>query len=427
MSKYYFEQLLKNKKRYPMIDRILYIAIILLALRGLQDVWYAFGNSEYSPIFAKFCGIIVYASSLVGFVYILLVQRNIFLEDLILCAMPLLYWFLLISHTKSGYTGEWMTELAAIVSFCLLYKKTKSLVFKWFYWLVQIQNIFSLFMYICLILHVDIGMTKVPYYWGGIWHYYKWGIFAIYNATIDRLCGVFNEPGGLGTVCALLFIATFKYSRLWEKIILLVTIIFTFSFAGYLLVIVYYAMYIVKKNWLNIWIFIPAVVFFLMIPNIDWRNDALNQTAARFAITENGFSGDNRTTTGFERLFDDFIKSDKLFWGYGVEYSFGSASALSYKTIIVRMGLSGFILIIMSWILGGMITSKGDKDCVLLLLFFLLNAYQRPLYLYNMYGYVVLLGGMEWIHEKSEGRIKVGQLCPGKGKDLCVLFKKVWC
>lgn len=389
-----------------LINKIFNIVIVILALRGLQDVYYAFAFSNYSPAFEKFSVFVVYSSALCGLIYILVVQRKFFINDLVLCVMPLIYWILLIMHTNNGYRGDWMTELAAIISFCLLCKETKSLVFKWFYWLVQIQNIFAVFMYMCLLLNIDIGMTKVSYYVGKICYYYKWGILAVFSGSMDRLCGVFNEPGGLGTVCALLFIVTFKYNSIWEKMLLLVTIFFTFSFAGYLLVMVYFVLYIIKKNWINFCFFIPVIMLFLAIPNIDWGNDNLNELAARFEITEDGLAGDNRTTSVFERFYENFKKSGRLFWGYGIEYSFRTSVA-SYKTIIVRLGLIGFILIVLSWIMGGTLVAKKDKDCILLLLLFLLNMYQRPYLLSNMYGYVVLLGGMEWIHEKK-GDIKIG-------------------
>jgi len=103
----------------------------------------------------------------------------------------------------------------------------------------------------------------------------------------------------------------------------------------------------------------------------------LNELASRFEIIEGGLGRDNRITSAFDHLYKSFLTSDRL------------------------------ILLILSWIMRGTLVAKKDKDCILLLLLFLLNMYQRVYLLSNMYGYVVLLGGMEWIHEKK-GDIKIG-------------------
>lgn len=425
MPKHYYIEVNKSNSKYCLIDRILYIPIIILALRGVQDVFYAFAFKRYSVAFERFSIFIVYSSALVGIIYILLCQRKIMLENIVLCVIPIGYLILLIIHTNGGYKGDWLTEFAAIISFCLLHKDAKVIVFKWFYWLIQVQNVFSLFMYFCLTFHINIGIERVPYYTGKIWSYYKWGILAVYNGPMDRLCGVFNEPGGLGTVCALLFAVTFKYNKLWEKILLLCTIFFTFSFAGYLLIILFFVIFIVNKNWLNIWVLVPVVLMFLMIPNIDWKNDGLNKVASRFEITENGFAGDNRTSKGFDLLYEDFVESGKFLWGYGTKYSFNvNESVASYKIIIVRMGFISFILIIMAWLIGGIYSSKSDKDCMILMLLFLINIYQRPYPVSNMYGYIVFFGGMEWIHEKNRKTKKNGIV---EGMYLrCVIVRKLY-
>ena len=72
-------------------------------------------------------------------------------------------------------------------------------------------------------------------------YYYRFAIFAIYKYghSFPRLCGIFNEPGALGTVCALLYICTFKKSKPIEKALLIITGIMTFFILLFFLCLFY--------------------------------------------------------------------------------------------------------------------------------------------------------------------------------------------
>ena len=289
--------------------------------------------------------------------------------------------------------------------FFLMSPADKRRIFNLFYVIIQINNIFALFMYACYILKIDIGIATIPYYMPSpAERYQKWGIFAIYTVgNKNRLCGIFNEPGGLGTVCALLFIARFKYSSKWEKALLLITIFLTFSFAGYLLIFLFFAVYLIKQNWKNIIFLSLFAIIFIEIPKIDWKNDMLNITAQRFAITEDGLSGDNRTSVKYDKYYKEFLHTKNAWFGYGANYDFPGDEA-SYKRYVVQFGIVGFSLLILTWGSLSVLRARGNKDCLLLILFFMMSIYQRPYCFINTYGYVLLFGGMEWILENDKSR-----------------------
>lgn len=281
----------------------------------------------------------------------------------------------------------------------------KCKIFDIFYWIIQINNVISLFMYVCYMLGIDIGFSTVLYYSDNAatngYFYQKWGIFAICsNGLTDRLCGIFNEPGGLGTICALLLIVRFKNSKMWERVLLIVTTLCTLSMAGYLLMFLFAAFYAVRKNWKNVFWAVIIFAAFLAIPKIDWGNDALNAFADRFEITETGLSGDNRTTREFDEKFDEFINSTDAWFGMGAGYSLASRSS-TYKFYIVEFGIVGFVLLIASWVYFAIKIAKKNPDCLIFMMLFMMSLYQRPNNLRSIYGYVILFGGMEWIKSQT--------------------------
>ena len=371
-----------------------YIVLLLFAIRAVSDVILAFD--------LKIIAFVIYACVICGAIYILY-NRKIEMANLIYLLIPSIYMGLLIVHTYGGYSGDWLTVFIYGCCFFLMNPLDKKIIFNLFYAIIQINNVIALFMYACYVLKIDIGITTIPYYsLSPVEHYQKWGIFAIYTiGNKNRLCGIFNEPGGLGTVCALLFIARFKYSRKWEKAILLLTIFFTFSFAGYLLVFLFLAMYMVKQNWKNMIFLLLFAFLFVKIPKIDWKNEMLNVTAQRFSITENGLAGDNRTDMKFKRSYEKYLHTDHVWFGYGANYVI-SGNEASYRRYIVQFGIVGFFLIAFTWLFSSVLYAKRNKDCLLLIIFFMISIYQRPYCFINTYGYLILFGGMAWIHEKSK-------------------------
>ena len=142
-------------------------------------------------------------------------------------------------HTYNGYKGEWLTAFAVISLFCLLSDLNKVTIFEYFYRIILITNMIALIIYLMNVIEPNM-FEKVPYYTENAayynFYYTKCGIFAIYG---NRLCSIFNEPGGLGTVCAFLFIITFRKSTKLEKANLLITGFLTYSLAFFMLIYVF--------------------------------------------------------------------------------------------------------------------------------------------------------------------------------------------
>lgn len=377
------------------------------AIYGCQSVFLAFALPEYNPIYANFILFDYYACLAVGLVYFLL-KRRVFGKKLLLLVVPCTYWIFQSCTNLSNYKGEWTIPLIIICMYILFEKRIQVGIYRCFYWIVIVTNIVSLFMVICFILPIDIGFVFVPYYSGAqLASYIQWGIFAIYQYEFTfRLCGIFNEPGALGTVCALLFILSYEKSKFWEKFVLIVSGMLTLSLAFGILIISFTLCksFIGKNRMVNIFSIFTLIAAFMLTPNIDFGDDAVNSYFSRFEITEDGLKGDNRMEEGRDTaLYEQFLNSNDILWGYGAGYYHEGGAGLKVN-LLMPYGLIGTGIILTEWILLFYCILKNKKEGWLFAFLFLLSVYQRPYALFGIYGYILSIGGLEWIEDKKLGK-----------------------
>ena len=388
------------------------ITIWLYALYGIRAIWLAFNSMKYSPIF-------YFANKLIGYMcipaglFLLIIQskHKVKQENFIIILLPATYWIICVLNTYGGWKiGNGLVTLIQISIFLLFNKDIKAGVFDKFYKIFQICNIISLFVWGCYQLKIPIGIQTVEFYRGDFAVYKKWLIFALYHENsystilMDRLCGIFNEPGALGTICALLFIATFKYTKKREKALLLVTGALTYSVAFFALVVGYLVIYLFLKDIHSIIVAIAIIILFLQIPNINFGNEALNRLAARLKISTSGFAGDNRLTDSYSANYEAMKQTNRIFWGYGKGFSF-SEGTLSYVTYIVQFGYIGFVLMIFQWLVASF-SKVRNKAQLLYILFFFISLYQRPNPILSILGYILVFGGLAWMQSAQDTECK---------------------
>lgn len=400
-----FTSLIKNQNSVS-VDNLV---AIVFSLRAITFVWLAFASELYIPAFAILVQVLRYCTIPIGIGY-LFAKRTVYRADLNLLLPLLFYYIMLVVHTYGGYQGSYIHELISIGCFLLMSRKMKIKIFDYFYKIILFSCVISIFVYIAYLVHLPIGFTRHPFFNDGVQtsYYQKWLIFAVMDSgySLPRLCGIFNEPGGLGTVCGLLFATTFKFSSKKEKLIIIVTIMISLSLAGVLLLLVYLIIYLAQRNWRYAVAAIALTVFMFMIPKINWGNSDINAFAQRFAITASGLAGDNRTRTPFDLEYKQLLRSSELFFGKGAAYTAESGTS-SYKNYIMQFGLLGFGIYAFLWIGNAVAEAKRNKECLILLFIFIISIYQRPVPLTNAYGYLVIFGGFLWIQDNEEKTINV--------------------
>lgn len=395
-----------------------FIAFIF-ALRAVTFVWLAFASNEYSPLFANAVNILRYITIPLGLLY-LLRNKNINYNNIILLIPLIFYFMMLVVNTYGGYKGSYLHELISIGIFLLMSKKEKKQTFKYFYYIVLVSCSISIILYIVYMLGLKSIFKTVGFYNDGVLssYYKQFFVFAIMDGgfSIPRLCGIFNEPGGLGTVCALLFAAVYKKTGNIQKIILLLSLVFSFSLGGYVLVSVYFLLLsIIEKRWKLICFAVLLVILFFVLPHIDFHNEFLNEVFARFKITNFELAGNNRTSELFDAEFLNFIKSSDVFLGKGATYGLDLGSS-SYKNLVLQFGILGTGLFFVLWLFIAFYCGQNNKYCIILLIVFIISLYQRPVALTNSYGYVVLFGSFSWLTQKE---MTINQILVNGGLRIC--------
>lgn len=176
--------------------------------------------------------------------------------------------------------------------------------------------------------------------------------------VFQRLSGMFDEPGVVGTFAAL-FLAgdEFRLKGRLRNIIILIGGILSLSMAFYILIIITLAIKSFNKGFLKFSIVLILIILsYNVIVTIETDNYIISEIfQKRFKIVGISLAGDNRASQSFNYEFDEFMKSDflRILFGYGKGASqnnprmFGSST---YKMLIYDFGVIGFVMLLV-WII----------------------------------------------------------------------------
>ena len=305
---------MNKEKTYNQMSFIDNIAIVVIAYVAVARVWLAFASIDYPPVFYYFNQVMNYISSVLGAAVILKYNDSIEInkQKVYLIVLSLFYPLSCFFYTANG--NNKITALFALLScaiYILLPNIHKIKIFYAFYRIILVTSIISCLLYLIYVTGINIGFKEMPFY--SSWQnakYVKWFVLAIFKSSSElRLCGIFNEPGALGTVCSLLYVTRCNYMKKWEKIAVLLTVTLTFSLAGFILIFSFYSIKVINNNPRNFIFIFLFVAIFLILPYIDFGNQYINDFFDRISITENGLAGDNRTKEWFDKHFEEFMKT----------------------------------------------------------------------------------------------------------------------
>ena len=307
-----------------------------------------------------------------------------------------------------------------LIAFVFLTEKERLKAFEYF------KKIFCALVFLGLLTY-PVAMLKLHFLWnemplqseslawsnGGF--YYKNYIFAIYTANdntslgyVGRFCGVFNEPGVIGTFSALFLVADGFDLMKRDNVVLLLGGLLSLSFAFYMMVGIYliccsglirFVLEFKNKKLLFIFLFLFFIIIALLwVSNSSFRSILSELIIARFRRFFGGI--DNRTTELFDMAFSSFIRygtiTEHLFGhGYGaVVFNKEFTNTSSYKTQIYDLGYVGLsILYFICMYATALNPVKDKKKKFTLLGIFLLSTYQRIGVLNLSYLSILLCGG----------------------------------
>lgn len=206
--------------------------------------------------------------------------------------------------------------------------------------------------------------------------------FLITSDSIDtlglsfRFCGLFDEPGVVGTFSAIILIINrFDFSKVYN-IIIFVAGIFSFSLFFYVICVAAVLLSAPGKVKIVTILFIGVLLF------VFKDNEVVDQLIfSRFSGDDDGVLGmvDNRNTGLFNSYYERFSKTGAYWFGLGA----GSAAKIgdggsSYKMLVYDYGMLFFVPYIFVYYFFVFGNFRGWKSFVAFSLILLGTMYQRP-------------------------------------------------
>jgi hypothetical protein len=228
-----------------------------------------------------------------------------------------------------------------------------------------------------------------------------------------RVCGMYNEPGVVGTFAAFILVITgVKIKTNWKHLIILIAGILSFSLAFYVILIVGLGIRTFQKN---VFRFLPYTILifsaYFIFMSINTNNIHITEFQSRITFENGLLFGDNRTDELFELEFDHFMKSDLtiVLFGMGDGASFNNPSmnnSSSYKSTIYDLGIVGLTLEVL-WLVWAFWISRGKSELhkweeIAIFVVFLLSIYQRP-NIFDLGYFSILFCGIAYINRQHFG------------------------
>lgn len=220
------------------------------------------------------------------------------------------------------------------------------------------------------------------------------------TGKLYRLCGMFDEPGVVGTISALILAGNrYKIKKNYINILLFIGGILSFSLFFYIITLVYYFIDgILEKKHKNIIIGLILLSVLSIFSMGVIKNDFVNNTIIkRMSIKDGKLQGDNRTTDYFEAKFKEFLGSglNTVMFGMGRGTSHNDKlleASASWKKVVYDRGFLGLGMIILFLIIITFMFNK-TKSGFILLLIIIVSIYQRP-GVFNLPNILIFSGGL---------------------------------
>lgn len=317
--------------------------------------------------------------------------------------------------------------MSPIYIFILLPNKEKRLIYKIFIKIFAIALIPGIVIWIFNSLNIELqwkvleplNSLKTE---AGIYYKQYWGSVVLYNphniSKFYRLCGMFDEPGVIGTIVSLILVNE-KYKIKSNRInkILCLGGVLSFSLFFYLVTIIYYLISsILEGNKKNSILLISIIVLFGMFNTGIIKNEFIEKNIlSRLEIKDGKLSGDNRTDLYFNQRFDEFLnsKSSNIIFGMGKWTSDSDkemAKSASWKKVVIDRGILGIALLIIFFIISAKIYGENKQGSIMVFAI-LLTIYQRP-GVFNLPIIIIFIGGL--VYQKNE--IKKGKYDNKRGE-----------
>lgn len=398
----------KKKLHYSNESLLVYCFFLTMAI----SVWAVrTPNSTLGSDFLRFIlRISFYLLIIIEFALTFLLKRQLKVYKIIalIALWPIVYWVYIHIWAFKIESLSLTSPLIAFV-FALQSNNIKKEVFILFKNLLILISLIGILCYFAYFFKIPVPYSIRPYYDGRPYqnyvNYFNLSFLYINNTSI-RLCGIFNEPGWLGTTIGLILCyEKFEFKKI-SNWILAIAGLLTYSLAFVIIVIIGFIIRNIDKikKWISLAIVLCAIIFIL--PSIKTNNEQLNKLISRMEITSNGLAGNNRSSKTIDNLLQETLLSNKCLFGYGdgyAEYINGikeSKQILTIKTELINFGIIGTFLLYIVPLFFLLRLPYTNKKSLIYIICFWISLYQRP-WLYIVSNYMLLLSTISYLSTDS--------------------------
>ena len=308
---------------------------------------------------------------------------------IILCLFVLISMFWNMSRGDGGFNWS-IFQYIVILYLILLNSENKVFIFKY------ITKVYSITVCISLSLYIlnwfglyPVNPSLIVHSSGGYIcnNYYAFIVSANSFESTFRFMSIFQEPGHMtmGTI-PLIMANRFDLNNKYVKI-LVVCELFTLSLAGYITLFVGYVLFNATPSRLrNLFVGIVIVWLILFIISKTEYSVILDEFIfQRLEYRDGDIAGNNRVTSDFEKVYQQFVNSADVWFGNSDHIYFGGNSG--YKKYLVLNGIIGLILCLFVYTFQFFRYLKYDIGVLTIILLLLLyqNAYPYWFCMISMY------------------------------------------
>lgn len=324
-------------------------------------------------------------------------------KEFLLSLVPIIFFIIDLLSPATKTTVFSFLPTITISLFCLSNPEIKRETFHLAKVILVIEALFGIVSFILFVTNILSPLSTVDFYEEGstnlyVNYYYLSVLYVTPSSLLCRLCCLFNEPGWLGTFCALFIIVDRCNLKRIDNIIIFIAGVLAFSLAFWLLLVLYvFIRLISERNWFYLLLFalIIFVFYYYNTGEYSTNNEAIDRLLSRFMFEDGEFAGDDRTSDDFMLIYDE-VKSNISKLLFGVGRYVGDTGSSSYIQLIVNYGIIGTLLFLFPLLVISLKYIKNNKYALCLLLCFMASIFQRPTVITLAY-FIILFGGIETI------------------------------
>lgn len=359
-------------------------------------------SQENSPFYSATYGWLYLYLKLSLVLYLLLFKSRYFIFNwgvLLLLIALFTNWFLGYIHSYGKENFFTIVRVLIILPFCLLKNEIKAQVYVAFKNVLFLMSLLGIIVYAFYSFNLVAPVSVVEFYDNEYvsitydYANYVVSYLAVPQIGFARLCGLFNEPGMLGTLGALVLVADrLRIDR--KNVVIITACILAFSTAFYAIVFVYILIRgIVERNKNIFFLVCLFLVLLVILTTIDFYDERFAFFFNRFVFDDGDFAGNNRTTEPFELVWNSIINDSEKLW-FGLGRYVPPLGSSSYKIFIINHGIFGTIMIFLPFVISALKDCNKHVNSYLLLLVFMISIYQRP-QVFSIEYFIVLFGGIQ--------------------------------